>query len=310
MNHWLVIGIKKNWITALSQPVPIWGLKQQYTLPFQSVKEGDNLWLYVTSPVKGIIGIGKVKDRYVDTKTLIWPEELEKKYVVWPLRFRIHILKILPIEEWERSSIRINDFNLFWQQGFQNVPSNLLPELLKRAEKVFGSFESLYEGSSIIQTPEMVPSIGIKESDSKTVPVVTTPIVSPHLELQNYLAEVGKLQNYYSELEYPLELELERKSIDVVWKREINGAPTFAFEIEFSNNIEKAVERLKFAFRKWNSRPRIIIPETALSRLHNILSNSERDFSTQFRNYRPEQIKELLNKKRDLKAMEQDLGLY
>lgn len=308
MNHWLVIGVKQNWITALSQPVPIWGLKQQYLNTFQSMREGDNLWLYTTSPVKGVIGLGQVKDKYVDWKTLIWPEELEKQQVVWPLRFRIHILKILPVTKWESSCIRINDFNLFWQQGFQQIRPDYLPELIKRTEKVFGSL--VYEGSSIIQIPELIQSTEIKEPDVQYVPTALSQTPSPHKELQNHLAEIGKLQFYYSEIEYPLELESERKKLDVVWKREISGVPTFVFEIEFSNNIEKAVERLKSAFKKWNSRPRIIVPESSLAKLHNIISNSEQEFSSQFRNYQPEQITELLTKKRELRNTEQNLGLY
>jgi hypothetical protein len=33
----------------------------------------------------------------------------------------------------------------------------------------------------------------------------------------------------------------------VVWKRELDGVPTFAFEVEMSGNIEKAISRLKLA---------------------------------------------------------------
>lgn len=314
MNHWLVIGIKENWVTTFSQPVPLWGLKQKYSVLFKSMREGDILWLYVTSPIKGIIGIGQVKDKYIDVKTLIWLEELKKQFVIWPLRFRIHILKILPVDKWKTDCIKINDFNLFWQQGFQLIPSNYLPELIKRAEKVFGSFPYTYEGSSIAQTSNLISSktsIGESAVETGYIPVSESSVlISPHRGLQNILAEIGKLQFYYSEIEYPLEIESERKSIDVVWKREINGVPTFAFEIEFSNNIEKAVERLKFAFRKWNSRPRIIVPESSCTTLHNILSNHDQEFNSQFRNYTPEQITELLNKKRDLKNIEQNLGLY
>ena len=309
MNNWLVIGIKENWITTLSQPIPIWGLKHRYFQTFQYIQVGDILWLYATSPVKGIIGIGEVKEKYIDYKTQIWPQEIDENHVIWPLRFRMHILKMLPLGQWEQYCIKINDFPINWQQGFQQIPNKYITELFKRSEEIFGTV--IYEGASITQIPE-ITSETLKE-EMTVVPSQTdiiTHSLSLHKELQNYLAEIGKLQSYYSEIEYSLELPYERKSLDVVWKREIGGVPTFAFEIELSNMIEKAIERLKFAFKKWNSRPRIIVPEDSLIKLNNIISNSERDFSSQLRNYKPEQIKDLITKKRELKNLEQELGLY
>lgn len=131
-----------------------------------------------------------------------------------------------------------------------------------------------------------------------------------HKELQEAVAEIGKLQFYYTELEYPIELPGERKNLDVVWKREISGVPTFAFEIELSGALEKALERLKFAYKKWNSRPRIIISKEDNIRAFNIINLSERDFKRAIRVYETEQIVNLLNQKRNLKRMEQMLDLY
>ncbi|MBC7074168.1 hypothetical protein H5T58_02150, partial [Candidatus Parcubacteria bacterium] len=110
--------------------------------------------------------------------------------------------------------------------------------------------------------------------------------------------------------EYPIELPSEKKNIDVVWKREADGVPTFAFEVEISGILEKAVERLKFAFRKWNTRPRILVPEKLVKKVHNILSTSEKDFVREFKIYVPNQISELLTKKRELRRLEQNLELY
>ena len=79
IQNWLVIGIPRNWETALSQPVPIWGLKPRYQVEFQAMNVGDLLWLYSTSPVGGVIGVGVVKDKYIDNVNLIWEEELKRK---------------------------------------------------------------------------------------------------------------------------------------------------------------------------------------------------------------------------------------
>ena len=150
----------------------------------------------------------------------------------------------------------------------------------------------------------------IKEKQLLYTPLLEEKLIISHKELQNQIAEIGKLQFYYTEAEYPVELPGEKKNLDVVWKREIDGVPTFAFEVELSGTLEKAIERLKFAFRKWNSRPRIIIPKEFTKKVYNIITVSNKDFSQQIKIYEPKQIAELLTQKRELKLVEQNLEIY
>lgn len=303
--HWLVIGIPKNWETAFSQPVPIWGLKPRYQAEFQAMEIGDILWFYSTSPVGGVVGMGVVKDKYVDTANLVWEEELKQKEVIWPLRFRIHVMKVLPKPRWKNDRVKINDFNLFWQVGFQLLNEESVLKLLKRTENIFGSItkEKVFFGATITEPIFVREKLPVYTATENKLDV-------SHRQLQDQLAEVGKLQFYYTELEYPVELPAEKKNLDVVWKREIDGVPTFAFEVELSGMLEKAIERLKFAFRKWNSRPRIVVPNELFKKVHNILSVTEKDFANQFKIYEPIQVFELLNKKRELKTIEQNLEIY
>lgn len=304
--NWLLIGVRKNWETALSQPVPLWGLKSRYQGEFQALNIGDIVWFYITSPIKGVIGFGVVKDKYIDNMNLIWDEELRKKEVIWPLRFRILVLKVINRELWNTDNIRINDFHLNWQIGFQLLQDNHLAMLSKRAEKIFGilSQENIFSGSTI--APPLV-----KEAPISYIP--TEQIEKPqytHKNLQETIAEIGKLQFYHTQLEYPIELPGEDKNLDVVWKREIAGAPTVAFEVELSGMIEKAISRLKFAFNRWNSRPMIVVPKEFSKKINNIIGAENRIFSQQIKMYEPIQIIELLNKKRELKTLEQNLGIY
>ncbi len=306
VQNWLVIGIPKNWKTALSNPVPLWGLKQRYKIEFKTMLSGDVLWLYATKPVGGIIGVGIVKDKYIDPLNLVWEEELLKKKVVWPLRFRIQVLKVLPLDRWRSDCLKINDFNLFWQQGFQLLKNEQVVELGKRAERVFGLLEikDIFAGATIAQTGYRVSEQVGSYSYSEGLEAFS------HRDIQEFLAEIGKLQFYYSEIEYKLDLPGERKTLDVVWKREIDGVPTFAFEIELSGMLERAIERLKFAFKRWNSQPRLVVGNESLTRANNILSVSEREFASQLKIYEPSQIWDLLTKKRDLKKAEEVLKLY
>jgi hypothetical protein len=308
IKNWLVIGIPTHWETAFSQPVPIWGLKLRYQADFQAMNIGDILWFYATRPVAGVIGMGLVKDKYIDDVNLVWPEEYERKEVVWPLRFRIQVLKVLPRINWESNNIKINDFGLLWQIGFQLFKTEHAKELLNRSKFIFGVEEEtdLFTGATITQQPltigdELTAYAHTAEEKESAI---------THRELQNQIAEIGKLQFYYTELEYSLTLPGEGKNLDVVWKREIDGVPSFVFEIELSGMVERAIDRLKFAFRKWNSRPRIIIPEKFIKKIHNIVGVSERDFAQNIKLYKPIQITELLNRKRELKTTEQNLEMY
>ncbi|MCM8828848.1 MAG: hypothetical protein NC902_06145, partial [Candidatus Omnitrophica bacterium] len=92
--------------------------------------------------------------------------------------------------------------------------------------------------------------------------------------------------------------------------REISGVPTFVFEVELTGMIEKAIDRLVFAFNQWNSRPRLIIPEEMRIKASNKINIKHGDFSKSLKLYSPQQISDLLEKKRQLRDIERELGLY
>jgi hypothetical protein len=303
-NNWLIIGRLKNWETALLQPVPLWGLKPVFNLAFTALNVGDIVWFYVTDPVKGVIGLGLVKDKYIDTNNLVWPEEQVKKAVIWPLRFRIQVLKVLNSDQWTAGRIKINDFRLNWQVGFQALRDDHMVLLTDRAMKAFGVTlnADFSTGATIAQATAV--------SEAHREPVWNEAPVLTHRSLQESIAEIGKLQYYHSQLEYPIDLPGENKNIDVIWKREIAGVPTYAFEVELSGGIERAITRLKFAYTRWNSQPRMIVPKELVGKINNIIATEDRMFSERFKMYEPAQIVDLLRKKRDLKSFEQNLGIY
>jgi hypothetical protein len=305
--NWLVIGVPQHWETALSHPVPIWGLRPHYQAIFDALNTSDIVWLYATSPVRGVIGLGMIKDKYIDDKNLVWLEELKQKEVIWPLRFRIQVLKVITPDRWKKDNIKIADFNLNWQIGFQPLGEQLAVKLMERLQSSFdvGVDKNFFSGATITSSlaKEEEPSSLIKiRKEQKAVP--------DHRYLQDTIAEIGKLQFYHTQLEYPIELPGEERNLDVVWKREITGVPTFAFEVELSGMVEKAVSRLRFAYKQWNSRPRIVVPKYFYKKVNNIIAAEDRDFSRQLKMYEPAQVFDLLNKKRELKTLEQDLELY
>ncbi|HXG51492.1 MAG TPA: hypothetical protein VNN77_08835 [candidate division Zixibacteria bacterium] len=295
---WIIIGAVENWRAALNQPIPLWGLRESYGKDFARLPTSGVAWLYATSPVKGVIGLAVIREKYIDESTPLWPEEIQKRRVIWPLRFRLEVTKLIPETEWESAAIAVNDFRLFWQKGFQKLSAEQNRELAERFLRRYrwNNFRDIENGPTI-ESPAMVA-----EAPRGSEP--------PHRRLQEILAEVGRLQHYHSQLEYPIAPEGSRKTLDVVWKREMSGVPAFAFQVEFSGAVEQAVLRLKFAYDNWNSRPCIVAPSDVHRPILDIVSSQPAAFAASVRLCSDGQILELHRRKQELRSLEQQLGIY
>jgi len=298
---WLVIGRVENWETALSQPIPVWGLKDSFRKQFSALAAGDVIWIYATKPVSGIIGIGLVREKYIDNLKPLWPDELASGTVVWPLRFRFQVLKLLPRDQWATRAVSLEGTGAPCRKGFQVISEKQLKAILAKTQEVFGgsTIEDFVEGPTITPLPESA-------RPQQPLSAGTT----LHRNLQAYVAEIGKLQAFYTQTEYPVPLTDGTMNIDVVWKREAGGVPTYAFEVELSGQFERAVFRLKKAHDLWNSRPRLVVPESAQPRIEEIASRNGTDFSAQIGIVSPEKVEQLLSVKRELRSLERELGLY
>jgi hypothetical protein len=299
IRDWLVAGHVNNWQTSFSQPIPLWGLRERYFNTFQLLNSGDHVVFYATSPVKGVIGLGAVKDKYVDRQILLWPEEIHGKRVIWPLRFRIEVWHLLPEELWKTTSILIADLGLNLRTGFQELRSEHFLSIEERVKKDWG-VESMPIGPTIV-TP------AVKEGEA--VYTIGKP-ENLHEQAQMVVAEIGKLQHYFTEVEYLLQLEGEQRRIDVVWKREATGAPTFAFEIETSGQIERAIAKLRQAFILWNSKPFLIVPEKEHPKVKNLASKELVSFKESFCYHDYSVFEQLYTKKRDLRDFESKYRIY
>lgn len=237
-----------------------------------------------------------------------WNEERASGRVIWPYRFRFRVLKVIDHQQWQARRIDIREFGLVWQRGFQQLGAEHSAELMQRFQNSCGLpvDTNVFTGTTII-------SHGLARENQEARPIVTaagTEANLTHRDLQETIAEIGTLQFYYTQLEYPIELPGEERNLDVVWRREISGVPTYAFEIELSGSIETALLRLRYAFNQWNSRPRIIVPARLFQRVNNVAASQDRMFFEQLRMYEPEQVVSLLKRKRELRDVENELGIY
>jgi hypothetical protein len=308
MRTWLVIGIPENWHTALAQPIPLWGLRKSYRNRFALLGRHDILVLYATSPVKGCIGVGRVMDKYVDDKTCLWQEEKQSGKTIWPLRFRFEAIHLLEAKYWrparsprDLGPVSVTDLKLNWQMGFQELPPEIATNIIERVRQQWQV--SMDRGATIVDRPEPAPT-------QLTVADKLESGVTLHRDLQDAIAEAGRLQHFFSQTEYPVELSDATRKLDVVWKRESQGVPAFAFEVELSGNIEKSVVKLQIAHMRWNSAPRLVVPRKYIETVSDLVERQKHDFRESFVCVVPDTIQELLEKKKGLREFERATGIY
>ena len=282
---WLVVGTEKNWKVAF-ETGNIWGLKdfRELSALWNMLREGDGLLFYVSKPVHGIIGFGRVVTKFRQTNPL-WPEEIRRNEVIWNLRFEFDVEHCLPPHLWRTHKYTSKDLQLITRMVFQCYP----------IEEVNAARISL--GLSPI-TEEMYAPLGEPITSTKTDKM-------SHNEVISDLAEIGSIQGYISDKEY----QLESTRLDVVWRRVERSVPTYVFEVQVEGDIYHAMAKLKHAFDLWNSHIFLVATNKDRSKYVELLAGTFHEVADQMRFIEIGLVKELLSKKRDYKSMEQSLGI-
>ncbi len=291
MSYWLVVGSEQNWETAFKHR-NIWGLKKSQNYLWESIEENkDKVLFYSTNPVGGIIGYGLVKTKFIQNKPL-WPEEIKTKEVIWPLRFEFDVEFCLPQDKWR--SNKVTSKTLFPRAGFQSIPE---PEALKLIVDIH---ENEYK------IPEANPSFVAEKNNEFSAVVQKPEILSlSHSHLQERLFQIGKLQDYIAEKEYPI----DTGKLDVVWRRVVNSVPTYVFEIQIGGDIYHALGKLKHAFDLWNSNIFFISSEKDYSKANTLLSGTFHEINKRLRHIEIEKVEELYQRKKAYFDLEKILGI-
>jgi len=283
---WLVIGSEKNWEVAFESN-NIWGLKDFRELRslWNMLREGDGLLFYVSKPVHGIVGFGHVVTKFRQTNPL-WPEEIKRNEVIWPLRFEFDIEYCLPPSLWKSHKYTSHDLQMISRMVFQCYP----------IEEVNAARIAL----------DLKPLIETVPSPLTELIVTTEPAIINHDDVKSYLVEIGRIQGYVADQEYPL----ESTRLDVVWRRVERSVPTFAFEVQISGDIYHAMAKLKHAFDLWNSHIFLVATMAERRKYQELISGTFHEVADQMRLIDVALVKELLEKKRNYKEMERALGIF
>lgn len=270
MNYWLIVGTSENWKEAF-QKGNIWGFREKQRHSWGALQEDDVVLFYVIRPVAGIIGYGTVKTKFRQTQPL-WPEELEKNKVIWPLCFEFNVEHSLPPDKWETD--KLTSELLRFKAGIRSRQLDT-----SFAQEMISKFKERRVGE-------------IEEPTS-------------HKEIKEKLIEIGKLQNYIAEGEYPFDLG----RLDVVWRRVERSVPTYVFEICVKGDLYHDLAKLKHAFDLWSSRIFIIASDTDETKVRQLLSGSFHEIAKYLKFIDLEKVKELHRSKVNLIELEKELGI-
>lgn len=291
MNYWLAVGSPQNWQTAFSIN-GLWGLKNSQQNIWTKIIEQDRLLFYATMPVGGVIGFGTIRTKFKQN-TPLWPDEIRKREVVWPLRFEFDITYCLPQSEWANKKVTSKE--LFPRAGFQPISE-------KNAIKLITAFRE--------ENPSLINVVGTKISEP-----ISTYIIEPqtqgssivtHNQAKKALVEIGSLQKFICQEEYPF----DAGKLDVVWRRVEKSVPTYVFEVQVGGDIYHALGKLKHAYDLWNSHIFLVAAKGDQNKANALLSGTFHEISSRMKFISLKDTIELYKRKKSYFDYEKDLGIY
>lgn len=287
-SFWIIPGSEENWRQALISK-GIWGLEETPVdkVYWLATKPNDLILFYVSGKIKGIVGYGIIRSKFFQDVPL-WKAEIQEDRVKWPLRFEFDVEFLLPENRWKDEKIPVARGGGFRQP--------LMPKKWEDIEPIIRAL------NPTIPTESMESLRGI----SILPPVVKAEVVSPtHEDIKNLLLEIGKLQGYIANTEFPMEAE----RLDVVWRRLPESVPTFAFEIQVAGDLYHAIGKLKHAHDIWNTRIFLVASADELGAVNKLLSGTFHEIQPVLRFIETEKIQSLHQSKQNIHQIERDLGL-
>lgn len=264
----------------------IWGLEDKPLdkIYWLALAPDDVLLFYVTGKVKGIVGYGVTRSKSRQDVPL-WEDEIREGHVKWPLRFEFDVEFLLPQNRWSLDKIPLSRGGHFRQ-----------PLLLRDPDETSDIIKQLNPtGTMVSFTDRLVfaPPSEIQE-------------VSPsHEQIKNWLSEIGRLQGYVADVEFPMGTE----RLDAVWRRLPESVPTYVFEVQVSGDLYHAVGKLKHAHDIWNSRIFLIGSMDIVPAVNKLLSGTFHEIKSALRFIEIEKIQQLHQSKGHIFDVEKELGL-
>lgn len=191
----------------------------------------------------------------------------------------------LPPHLWRSHNYTSHDLQLITRMVFQCYPV----EEVNTARKGLGL-------SPLVEVAPVPLDVQTVAGDVGTV---------SHGDVITALTEIGRIQGYIGDSEYPL----ESTRLDVVWRRVERSVPTYVFEVQVGGDIYHAMSKLKEAFDLWNSHIFLVATNQERGKYEELLAGTFHEVADRMHFIEIGLVKELLGKKRDYKKLEQALGI-
>lgn len=288
VNFWVLSGNSlENWEKGIKDG--IWGVKDKKGLrkSWERISKGDILIFYVGRPISGIIGFGKAEAKFKQDRPL-WPDEIRANQVIYPFRFEFKAEYCLSKDTWHEKKISIRDLKIGYWAGLNPLKDRNAIKIL--ATRIKQSWNVVLE---ILGAPKKSKE---KERIYRT---------NLHDSIKDMLYEIGKIERYISEKEYPLDSE----RLDVVWRRIERGVPSRAFEVQISGDIYHALAKLKHAFDLWNSELFIIIRDEDKRKVEELLSGTFHEIRNKIKIVPIEKIERLYDFQLKDEKLKAEIGL-
>lgn len=284
-NFWVVPGSEKNWRQSLISK-GIWGIEDDsYKKIFWlAINPNDLILFYVTGKIKGLVGYGVVRNKFYQD-TPLWEAEKVEGLAKWPLRFEFDIEFILPQNIWLDNKIPISD-----KAGFRQ------PLMLKTWEEAKPLIKAM-NPSVEIESFEKVLIYSLPDENEKISPT--------HENIKKLLLEIGKLQAYVANAEFPM----GSQRLDVVWRRLPESVPTYVFEVQVGGDIYHALAKLKHAHDLWNSRIFLVASPDIMSTINDLLSGTFHEIQPVLKFIHIDRIQTLHRAKLNIHNIEKELGI-
>lgn len=127
--YYILAGEKQNWQVSINNKV--WGFSESTKGSWNKIQSGEMVAFYVTSPIKKIIGFGRVKEKFVD-KSILWSDDEFFGRAMWPYRISLEIIHV--IKNWDKDGIQLPP-NLLIQVSRKVISKELYYALIKNSEK-------------------------------------------------------------------------------------------------------------------------------------------------------------------------------
>jgi len=250
INFWVLSGNSlENWEKGIQDG--IWGVRDKKVLRkyWDQMSKGDILIFYVGKPIGGVIGFGRAEAKFKQDRPL-WPDEIRTNELIYPFRFEFKTEYCLAKETWHEKKISIRDLKIGYWAGLNPLKDrDAIKNLNARIKESWGVV--LEEPTGVGEKPPEYP-------------------VNLHNKIKDMIYEIGKIERYISEKEYPLDSE----RLDVAWRKVDRGVPSRAFEVQIGGDIYHALAKLKHAFDLWNSELFIVIRDEDKPKVEELLGGT------------------------------------